>query len=110
MATNTDLFDATKLWATAVDTSVGTPWQELKLNTLIKSRRVTVKADGAIYYASSEDGAADGGAVGAVRSSWTAAQVTNGIEVDLYPDPAKRITSVFVAAQAGTVSVELVQE
>jgi hypothetical protein len=110
MATNTDLFDATRLWATAVDTSVGTTWQEFKLNALGASTKITIKADGAIYYASSEDGAADAGAVGAVRSTWTAAQASNGIEAELYTDPAKRITSVFVAAQSGTVAVELIQE
>jgi len=110
MAANTTLADATRLWATAVDTSVPTTWQQFTLNSLIRSSKVTVKADGAIYLASSEDGAADGGAVGATRTSWTAAQAANGIEVGLYPDPAKRITSVFVAAQASTVAVELVQE
>ena len=110
MAANTTLLTASRLWATAVDGSVGTTWREFQLSTFKHSSKVTIKADAAIYLASSEDGAADDGAVGATCSSWTAAQAGGGIEVSLYPDPNKRISSVFVAAQSGTAAVQVVQE
>jgi hypothetical protein len=82
--------------------SVGTTWNEIQLPT--GAKRVTIGASAALYVG--QNGASDSGAVGTHKAFVTS---NNYLELELKND-SQRASSVFVAAQTGTVAVSIILE
>lgn len=111
MAANTELTAAPKLLPRhATESGVGTTWQAFTLSGMLDARKVTVFASGACYVATEADGAADAGAVGSTRKALTLAQAAAGYEIAMPRGIGSRVTYICVAAQSGTVDVEVVEE
>tara|TARA_R110000782_G_scaffold123176_2_gene214628 strand:- start:181 stop:522 length:342 start_codon:yes stop_codon:yes gene_type:complete len=113
MAANTALGATSSLPRHVVLAGVGTTWQEFTLHQGARPGKVTVFADATCYVAFSGDNSAaspaDGGAVGTMKITLTAAQAAAGYVLALSPGPM-RAGSVFVAAVSSTITATLVQE
>lgn len=93
---------------TREQTAVPTTWQEFTLPP--GTRYVTVKTVGASYVAWSGSGAADGGAVSATARYPQAANAGERWDVRPNGPGGRPATSVFVAAQAATTTVNIAVE
>lgn len=84
------------------DVSVSTNWTEIILPP--NAKRITIGASAALYVG--QNGATDSGVVGANKGFVTA---NNYLELELKFD-TQRATSIFVAAQTGTATVNIILE
>jgi hypothetical protein len=82
--------------------SVSTTWMEIQLPS--SAKRITIGASAALYVG--QNGATDSGAVGTHKAFVTS---NNYLELELKND-TQRASSVFVAAQTGTVAVSIILE
>ena len=108
MAANTDLTTGSALLPKHANVAaVGTTWQRFNLPRTPGARRVTIKADAAIYYATESGGDDDGGAVSAPYITLSLAEAAAGWYEALPASDGQRVSYILVAAQAGTAAVSV---
>ena len=109
MAAITTLGNVDSLPVSIEQASVPTTWQEFTLPVKRGgARQVSVYGSGALYVAFSADGAADGGAVSTTRRAPVPA--TTWATFTLPRSTGRAASSIFVAAQASTATVNLTVE
>ena len=111
MAANTQLTTAPLLLPKrATVASVGTTWQRFNLPLLTGARRVTIKADAAVYYATEADGQDDGDPPAQPYATLSAAEAAAGWYEALPQPSGQRVTYVLVATVSGTAAVTVIVE
>lgn len=106
MAADTTLAGVQSLPAEHYKASVGETWQEFTLPyEMTNFRDVRVYSSGAFYAATDSSGVEDGGTPAGTESPGTA---TTWFRLGPWPrDASKRSRSFFLAAQSGTINVNI---